>query len=195
MGELLALEWRDINLATGTISIRASKTAAGVRAIDLHDDLRAILVDWKLSTIHSAGGDLVFPTGTGRADNRNNVRRRVLGRAVARANERIAEHGGCDPLPAGLSPHGLRRTFASWLIFSGADVAYVMDQLGHADPKMTLGIYAKALKAKHGSPARPTPSPPKWAAIEFKENAGAASRGSAWNDAARLCSEDSFSPT
>ena len=38
----------------------------------------------------------MFPTSTGRPDNRNNVRRRVLVRAVERANERIAEEGGCD---------------------------------------------------------------------------------------------------
>ena len=55
--------------------------------------------------------DLVFGTSTGRADSRNNVRRRVLLRAVERANERIAEHDRCDPLPDGLSPHALRRSF------------------------------------------------------------------------------------
>jgi hypothetical protein len=30
----------------------------------------------------------------------------------------------------------------------GEDPAYVMAQLSHTDPKMTLGLYAQALKSK-----------------------------------------------
>ena len=44
--------------------------------------------------------------------------------------------------------------FASWLVAEGADPAYVMAQLGHTDPQMTLGLYAKALKSKRGRRAR-----------------------------------------
>jgi integrase len=113
-----------------------------------------LLAAWKVSTRHAEPNDLVFPTSTGRPDNRNNVRRRVLVRAVERANERILEHRGCEPLPDRLSPHALRRTFASWLVAEGEDPAYVMQQLGHTDPKMTLGLYAKALKSKRREPDR-----------------------------------------
>jgi integrase-like protein len=80
------------------------------------------------------------------------VRRRVLLRAVERTNERIAEGGGCEPLPDGLSQHALRRSFASWLVAEGEDPAYVMQQLGHTDPAMTLGLYAKALQSKRRRP-------------------------------------------
>ena len=111
---------------------------------ELHDELAA----WKASTRHDEATDFVFPTSTGRADNRNNVRRRALIRAVERANERIGEGCECDPLPERLSPHALRRTFASWLIAEGEDVSYVMDQMGHADSKMTMDVYSKALKSK-----------------------------------------------
>jgi len=69
----------------------------------------------------------------------------VLVRSLELANSQLED--GVEPLPA-LSPHGLRRTFASWLIGAGEDVAYVMDQLGHTDPQMTLGLYAQALKSK-----------------------------------------------
>ncbi len=100
---------------------------------------------------------------TGRADSHNNRATAGGRRTVGRANERIAEHGGCEPLPGKLSPHALRRTFASWLIGAGDDVAYVMDQLGHTDPKMTLGVYANVIRT--GRPAsRATPAPaPEWA--------------------------------
>ena len=44
----------------------------------------------------------------------------------------------------GVTPHSLRRTFIS-LLFSlpqPPSVPYVMAQVGHNDPKVTLGIYA-----------------------------------------------------
>ena len=72
--------------------------------------------------------------------------------APERANERIAEGGGCESLPEGLSPHALRRTFASWLVPEGEDPAYVMAKLGHTDPAMTLGLYARALRSKSRRP-------------------------------------------
>jgi hypothetical protein len=37
-------------------------------------------------------------------------------------------------------------------VAEGEDPAYVMQQLGHTDPKMTLGLYAKALKSKRRRP-------------------------------------------
>src|SRR3954470_17665971 len=82
VGELLSLTWRDVNLATGHVRVRASKTDAGVRTVDVQPKLRDELAAWKVSTRHAEPGHLVFPTSTGQPDNRNNVRRRVLVRAV-----------------------------------------------------------------------------------------------------------------
>jgi site-specific recombinase XerD len=48
-------------------------------------------------------------------------------------------------LPDGLTPHSLRRTFASILFATGRELPYVMAQLGHADPKMTLSVYARVM--------------------------------------------------
>jgi integrase len=146
IGELLALRWRDVDLASGHLHIRASKTEAGVRSVDVQPELRAELVGWKLCA-DPKPDDLVFGTRTGQPDSRNNVRRRVILRAVARANEKIAREGG-ERLPEGLAPHALRRSFASWLVAEDEDPAYVMSQLGHTDAKMTLGLYAQALKSK-----------------------------------------------
>ena len=47
------------------------------------------------------------------------VRRRVLARAVQEANTALAESGGGEPLPESLTPHSLRRTFASLLFAVG----------------------------------------------------------------------------
>lgn len=166
VGELLALRWRDVDLAAGRIHVRASKTEAGVRTVDLQPELRDELLTWKASARRGAAGDLVFPTSTGQPDNRNNVRRRVLVRAVERANLRITDQGGCELLPVALSPHGLRRTFASWLVAEGEDPAYVMQQLGHTDATMTLGLYARALKSKRRRPhARRATEASEWASL------------------------------
>src|SRR5215217_2393041 len=76
-------------------------------------------------------------------DGRTNVASR-LRRAVRRANEAL-EREGFTPISEGLTPHSLRRTFASLLPLRGGDPAYVMEQLGHTDPKLALRMYAKAL--------------------------------------------------
>jgi Phage integrase family len=45
-----------------------------------------------------------------------------------------------------VTPHKLRHTFASILIALGRDPRYVMEQLGHTDPKFTLRIYAHVMR-------------------------------------------------
>ena len=45
-----------------------------------------------------------------------------------------------------MTPHTLRHTFISFLLEAGASPRYVMGQVGHADPKTTLRIYAHVLK-------------------------------------------------
>ena len=50
------------------------------------------------------------------------------------------------PIPVGLTPRSLRRTFASLLYALGHDPVYVMQQMGHTDPKLALRIYAQAMR-------------------------------------------------
>jgi integrase len=77
-------------------------------------------------------------------DGRTNVASR-LRRAVRRANEAL-EREGFTPISEGLTPHSLRRTFASLLPLRGGDRAYVMEQLGHTDPKLALRMYTRAMR-------------------------------------------------
>jgi integrase len=71
----------------------------------------------------------------------NNFRNRVFDSAVKRAT---ADRVGADltPLPERLTPHKLRHTFCSLLFAQGHDLPRVMRELGHADPDVTLRIYA-----------------------------------------------------
>jgi integrase len=94
----------------------------------------------------------VFGTAQGKQQNPSNIRARVIAKAVERANERL-EDAGEPPLPR-LTPHGLRRTFASLLYGIGEASPVVMAELGHTDPGLALSIYAHAMRREDGENER-----------------------------------------
>jgi integrase len=148
LGELLALRWRDVDLGAGRLRIPDAKTAAGVRDVRLLPVLRDELAELKASsTPRDVAGlvGLVFPTTSGKQIGASNLRRRVLAPAIELANERLAEVGE-PPLPAGLTPHSLRRTFASVLYALGETPPDVMAEMGHTGPQLALAIYAHAMR-------------------------------------------------
>lgn len=61
---------------------------------------------------------------------------------------------GFGPLPEGLTPRSLRRTFASLLFALGETPPYVMAQMGHTTPNLTLAIYARQMDRRDGEPER-----------------------------------------
>jgi integrase len=153
LGEALGLRWRHVDLAPGRLRVLASKTDAGVREVELLPLLREELATFKAGCRNASGNALVFATGTGRAQNQSNVRNRMLAGSIKLANER-REKAGLGPLPDGLTPHSFRRTFISLLLAAGDDPAYVMRQVGHNDPKVTLGIYAQVMLRKDAERGR-----------------------------------------
>jgi len=93
VGEALALEWRDVNLATGTLTVRDAKTEAGAyRAVDLPGGLVDALGEWKARNPNSALGDPVFVSRSGRRQTVTNVDHR-LKRAIEKANAWLGELG------------------------------------------------------------------------------------------------------
>jgi integrase len=148
IGELIALDWRDVDLAGGRLRVRASKTEAGVRYVDLLPVLASELRALK-ATVKPDPTDPVFASAAGTRLDRNRVRARVLRKAVERADVTLLADGHV-PLPAGLTLHALRRTFASVLVALGRDPAYVMAQIGHTSPTVTLAVYAQAMHADGG---------------------------------------------
>jgi integrase len=92
---------------------------------------------------------LVFGTSTGNREGATNVRRRVLAKAVKLANRQLAKNGQ-GQLPAKLTPHDLRRTFASLLFAVGETRPYVMAQMGHTTASLTLAIYARQMDRRDG---------------------------------------------
>ncbi len=143
--ELCNLLWRDIDLANGRIHIGRSKTQAGLREIPLLPLLRDELAAHKASSYRSEPDDPVFPTGTGGHRDKDNVRNRILAPALTRADQLLLKREQ-TPLPAGVTPHKLRHTFASVLVALGWDPASVMAALGHADPRLTLRVYTHLMR-------------------------------------------------
>jgi integrase len=146
IGEALGMRWRDVDLGTGTLHVRDSKTEKGVREVHLTPALRESLTLWKADTAHPDAAAFVVCTSTGAKHNPSNLRRDVLAKTVTAANEKL-DAAGIAPIGS-LTFHGLRRTYASLRCVSGDDVRYTADQLGHEDPRFTLRCYAQASRRR-----------------------------------------------
>ncbi len=105
----------------------------------------------------------LFCTREGARWNESNVRERILAAATERATTHLVQRG-LPPLPH-VSPHTLRRTYVSMMLLAtNFDVPYVQSQVGHADSKMTMDVYAQLLdrsKRDHGAASTPSSTPPE----------------------------------
>jgi integrase len=152
IGELCSLRWRDVDLAAGWLTVGESKTDAGRRRVKIRGALRDELLAARAR--RTIGQDAyVFPTRTGRRQYESKVRTATLGSAVKRANENLAARD-LPPLPDKLTPHGLRRTFASVLYALGEPPPVVMAEMGHTSPALALKVYAQAMRRGEGEQAQ-----------------------------------------
>lgn len=142
-GEVCALDWNEIDLPAGTISVAAAKTNAGIRTVDLPGGLRS-----ELATLAETGpqSGIAFPNRNGARQTTSNVGRRFK-TVVRRANSRL-ERLGLNPIGTEATPHSLRRLFASLRFALGDDPVYVAQQLGHTDPTFSIQVYARALRRR-----------------------------------------------
>jgi integrase len=142
ISELCALRWRNVDLAAGWLTVGDAKTDAGRRRVKIRGALRDELLTIRHSSDQSG---YVFPTRTGKRMSADNFRSRVLTAAIKRANDNLATDD-LPPLPDGLTPHSLRRTFCSVLYALGEDPGTVMDEMGHTDPALALRVYRQAMR-------------------------------------------------
>lgn len=161
-GELLALQWTDIDFEADTVSVTKSasvaggkqicktpKTKSGNRTVSIPHFLTMRLKEWKTAQLRyrlSVGdywtdNNWIFTQDDGRMMNYSTPYH-IFHDALNRYNEGKAER---DQLP--LIPfHGLRHTSATILIANHADIKTVQNRLGHAEASTTMNIYAHALK-------------------------------------------------
>ena len=57
-------------------------------------------------------------------------------------------------LPTTVTLHALRHTFGSLLLADGAPVKHVSDQMGHANPLITMSVYQHVLRATTATATR-----------------------------------------
>ena len=67
--------------------------------------------------------------------------------AITAANLRLAE-AQIEAIGERVSPHSLRRTYASLRAALRDDPVYIAEQLGHTDPAFTFRVYQKAAKRR-----------------------------------------------
>ena len=147
VGEAIALDWCDVNIATGMLRVGQAKTDAGThREVDLPGGLIEALSEWKATQQRTAPTDPVFVTRTGRRQTVTNVDHRIKS-AIKVANGELGEVG-IEPISERVTPHSLRRTYASLRAASGDDPVYIAEQLGHGDPNFSVRVYAKAVKRR-----------------------------------------------
>ena len=147
VGEAVALDWRDVNLATGTLTVGQAKTDAGTdREVDLPGGLIEALSEWKATTSKPNPGDPVLVTRTGKRQTVTNVDHRIKA-AIKAANVEL-KRAGIEPISDKVTPHSLRRTYASVRAAVGDHPVYIAEQLGHEDPAFTFRVYQRAVKRR-----------------------------------------------
>jgi integrase len=153
IGEALGLRWRDVDLAVGRLRVQGTKTDAADRTVELLPVLRDELATYAAARGVRSREDRRVRLRPGRTDQREQLPQPGP-RSGGEDCERAADQDGIEPLPVGLTPHSLRRTFASILVALGRDIAVTMRQMGHTTPHMTLGVYTQAMDWGDGERAR-----------------------------------------
>lgn len=142
-GELLALEDRDVDLEAKALSVRRSKTRAGVRRIPLAEELVTLMREQLLARPN--GTPLVFPTPTGLRWDRSRFMHRVFRPALlAAALDELGEKragsttfgdveltkDGTAKLAGGPHFHDLRHSAVSIMAIAGWRFEHVAQQVG-----------------------------------------------------------------
>ncbi|MCI2170991.1 tyrosine-type recombinase/integrase [Schleiferilactobacillus perolens] len=152
-GELLALEWQDVDFEHNTVRInktltqgnrghqivQAPKTRAGRRTIPVDQQTMDWLKKWRhlqqqhfllLGINTLAPHQLVFSNRKNGHHSLNTPAKRLL---------KIQKDNKLTPR---ITVHGFRHSFISNLLIAGVPVTSVQKLVGHTDPAITLGIYA-----------------------------------------------------
>jgi len=156
-GELRRLRWSDIDFVHSTITLVGKR--GKVRVVDVHPHLMAALRRWYLYQDHEAernvalrrakgdpATDFVLLTRTGKPVAKTVIAEQLKRRAV-RAGVRVRITPTGEAATA-VSPHALRRTFATILLDEGHHIDAIADVLGHSSIDTTRTHYAFASNAR-----------------------------------------------
>lgn len=155
MGEILALNWYDINLITSTIHvtktayfvnnenhINSTKTRAGTRLITINNKLTVMLTDWKEKQV-----DLLkeFTTDT---DSLQIIQSTPIEITKNMVDKKFKQVLSRNKNLKKIRIHDLRHSHASLLINQGEDYLVVKERLGHASITTTIDTYSHLYPSK-----------------------------------------------
>lgn len=146
-GELLALEWGDIDFKNAKIKvnkqiykgIKQTTKTNKERIIDIPENLLMILQEHKRNCTRLS--KLVFHNKEGKPVHPYNMEHAYFHPLIRRCNEILTEDNQIEKLRF----HDLRHTYATYLLSKGIPVKYVQEQLGHSTARMTLDTYASVM--------------------------------------------------
>ncbi len=138
IGEALALRWEDIDFEKGTVRVRRTLWQGRVSEPKTPSSRRTIKLPRRaLEVLRDEGGaknGYIFATSTGNPINYSGFYTRRWKPALRRAG-----------IPMSLTPHKLRHGCASLLLNEGVPIPVVSKYLGHANPSVTMRVYAHAI--------------------------------------------------
>lgn len=149
--EVLALEWRNVDLERRVISVRRgrtrwgdgmTKTTASEREVDISVSLHGEFE--KLASEHRHDG-YVFTGARGAGIDWNNFRQRNWRRLVHEAGVRMRP------------PYQCRHSYAVTLLSSGANPHYIAHQMGHSTLAMVIRHYARWTQKPEREPLEMAP--------------------------------------
>ena len=143
LGEACALQWRDVDLGTGRIAVRATlvtdvdgrlvvaqpKTKASNRTVLLPRSTVEVLRSHRKQQMNSDCSAWVFARADGQPLHRDGFARAEL--------RRVAQQSG---LP-NLTFHGLRHSHATLCAALGLPLKVAQERLGHASSRLTADLY------------------------------------------------------
>jgi integrase len=131
ISEALALRWCDLDFEADVVHVPGTKTEGSRADVPMIAPLKAELEAHRRRQ-PGVGAALVFRTASGRSQERHNAARAIRAAGVR------AKIDGQKPL----SPHDLRHSCAALLLEAGVPAPKVAAIMRHADPRVTLTIYA-----------------------------------------------------
>jgi len=135
--EVVALDLTDYNRAIGSLKVTGKGDKD--REVPVNDGAKDALDDW-LALRGPSPGPIFCPINKGGKLLPGSITTQALYKLVGK---RAAEAGVPN-----VTPHDLRRSFATQLLDEGADLAIVQRLLGHADPRTTIRYDRRGEHAK-----------------------------------------------
>ena len=139
VGELCSLRMRDVSLESSTV--RVTGKGRKVRIVPLGEKAARALREYLPVRPPAAGGRFRFSADEPLFLNRRGIVGKESGRGISpRSVARILRERLSDRVGAvgrHLTPHGMRHSFATHLLESGADLRAIQEMLGHASLSTT----------------------------------------------------------